>query len=69
MERETCNILREFKERLHFLFQVSCYMFHENEVAKIYSQIYSQRKSSDSPGGFGLERTGKINFGIISKNF
>ena len=35
---------------------------NENEkVVKIDSKIYSQGEGSDSPGGFGFKRTGKIN--------
>ncbi len=37
----------------------------EKEAAKIDTQIYSSRKSLDSPGDFGLEGTGKINSRII----
>lgn len=35
---------------------------HEKETAEKFTEIYSQREGSHSPGGFGFERTGKINF-------
>ncbi len=61
MKHETCNIASR-ENIFYFLFQVSYYMFHEKEVAKITSQIYQERKGSGSSGGFGFKRTGEINF-------
>ena len=31
-------------------------------TAEKFAEIYPKRKGSDSPGDFGFERTGKINF-------
>jgi len=31
-------------------------------TAEKFEEIYPKRKGSDSPGDFGFERTGKINF-------
>jgi hypothetical protein len=41
-------------------------IFDEKEkIVKIFTEIYSPGKSPDSPGGFGHERTRKINPKII----
>lgn len=61
MEHGTCNIIKKVREAFHFLFQVLYYMLHEKEFAEIHPQIYSQRKSSDSPGGFGPGRAREAN--------
>lgn len=45
---------------LHFYFRNQVYD-SEKEIAKVFEKIYSQRKSSDSPGSFGFERAGKTN--------
>jgi len=37
------------------------YINEHEKVVKIDSKIYSRGESSDSPEGFGFERTGKIN--------
>jgi len=41
--------------------------YNEKENAKEFAQIYSFRKSSDSPRSFGDKRAREINFRIISK--
>lgn len=52
-----------FISGLLFLISISfIFGFYEKKAyAKIHSQIYQKRKSPNSKGGFGLERTGKIN--------
>jgi len=51
-------------------FRIFNYFFNGKEkIAQIDQKIYSQRKSSDSPRDFGLERTRKINSRTLSKNF
>ncbi len=68
MKQETCNIVN-FGSLFYPLFQVSCYMFHEKEIAKKFTKIHQERKSSDSPRGFRLERARKTNPTVISKIF
>jgi hypothetical protein len=41
---------------------------YEKETTEKSKEIYSSRKGTDSPGGFGPERARKINPRIISKN-
>jgi hypothetical protein len=45
--------------------------FHdpEFEIAKIDSEIYSERESEDSQRSFGFERARKVNSGALSKIF
>lgn len=38
---------------------------YEQEATEKFTEIYSFREGANSAGGFGLERTGKINSGII----
>ena len=40
---------------------------YEKGTPKIITQIYSKRKSSDSPGSFRFKRTREINFTALSK--
>jgi len=47
--------------------KVFYFCFDEEKTSQEYTQIYPQRKGSDSPGSFRFERTGEINFRIISK--
>ncbi len=39
------------------------------ETSQEFTKIYSQRKSEDSSGGFGFEKTRRINQSTLSKNF
>ena len=56
--------------RIIYKFDVNMRTDYENEkTSQKPTQIYSQRKSSDSTGSFGFERAGKINHSIISKIF
>jgi|GEM_PF-6257601 len=41
---------------------------YEKGTPEIIMQIYSKRKSSDSPRSFGYQRTGKTNSRTLSKN-
>jgi len=34
---------------------------YETETSEKFTQIYSQREGTDSPGSFGFKRAGKIN--------
>ena len=40
----------------------------KEEIAKIDQEIYSPRKSPDSPGGFGYYKEGKTNRATLSAN-
>jgi len=53
-----------------YIIKLSDYFFgYDGEkIAQEFEKIYSQRKGSDSPGGFGCERTGETNFGTLQKN-
>ena len=42
--------------------------YEQEENAEKHQKIYSFRKSPDSSGVFGLKKTGRINWRIISKN-
>jgi len=37
------------------------YINEHEKIVTIDSKVYSQGEGSDSPGGFGFKRTGKIN--------
>jgi len=39
------------------------------EIAKIYQEIYSKRKSENSQRGFGFERAREVDPRVISKIF
>lgn len=39
------------------------------KVTKIDQKIYQKRKSETSQRSFGFERTRKVDFGTLSKNF
>lgn len=41
----------------------------KKEVVKVSAQIHSKRKSPDSPGSFGFERTRKTDKPTLSKIF
>ncbi len=45
------------------IIKLSDYFFDydKEKTTQEFKEIYSQRKGQDSPGGFGFERTGKIN--------
>lgn len=51
---------------LHFYFRNRDYD-SEKEITKVSKKIHPQGKSSDSPGGFGFKRTGKINFRALPR--
>lgn len=51
------------------IFNQKLEIYERNSIAKIDQKIHSQRKSKNSERNFGFERTGKINFRVISKNF
>jgi hypothetical protein len=42
---------------------------HGGEIAKIYQEIYSKRKSENSQRGFGFERAREVDPRVISKIF
>ncbi len=44
---------------------LNCKMQNGKKIAKEFAKIYSFGEGEDSAGGFGLERTGKINSRII----
>jgi len=43
--------------------------YENKETSQKPEEIYSFGKGPDSPGSFRFERTGEINFRILSKNF
>ena len=49
-----------------FLFN---FIYAQKKTSQKPADIYTSRKSPDSPGGLGFKRTRKINFRVISKKF
>jgi len=49
--------------------EINKFLFYygKETYAKITSQIYQERESSDSPGSFGFERARKVDFRILSE--
>lgn len=43
--------------------------YEKEEIVEKFAQVYQKREGSDSSGGFGFERTGKINSRTLSKIF
>ena len=43
--------------------------YYDREIAKIDSEIYSQRKGENSQGSFGFERARKVDKRTLSKIF
>ena len=57
MLSKTQNLRSKNNLGLHFLF-----FGYEKKTSQKYQKVYQKREGEDSSGGFGLERTGKINF-------
>jgi len=48
---------------------ISWILGYEKKTSQKRQKIYQEGESSDSPAGFGLKGTRKINFRITPKNF
>jgi len=47
-------------ENVKFKIQKAKVFYGLEKVTKVNQKIYQERKSPDSPGGFGFERTRKV---------
>jgi len=61
--------MQNYNSKFKSFENVKTFILNEKEDAKVNSKICSFRKSSDSPGGFRCERTGKINSRDASEIF
>lgn len=62
--------MQNYKSKLKIFENIKIAILDGKEkTSQKHQKVYQKGKSSDSPGSFGYQRTGKINSGIMSKIF